>query len=149
MARPPKSRKICSPPKMRGFRPFGLPACETESLQLTLEEFESIKLANYEMLMQDQAAEQMNVSRPTFTRIYNKALQTIARAFVEGKSIVIVGGNYEFDKEWYRCKKCHKLIQGLENHTKCADCKMFGKDELVSLNQGTFNPEEIAGLYFE
>lgn len=135
MSRPPKSRKICHPPRMKGFRPFGLPACEMESLQLTFEEYESIKLVNYEMLMQEQAAEQMNVSRPTFTRIYNKALKTIAQAFVEGKSIAIDGGNYQFDKEWFRCKKCNKLIQGLENHTKCKDCKMFGRDELILLNQ--------------
>ena len=149
MARPQKSRKIYNPPKMKGFKPFGLPACETESLQLTFEEYESIKLVNYEMLMQEQAAEQMEVSRPTFTRIYNKALKTITQAFVEGKSIVIDGGNYQFEQEWFRCKKCHKLIQGLENHTKCKDCKMFGNDELVSLNQTHFHPEEIKGLYFE
>lgn len=135
MPRPQKSRKVYHPPRMKGFMPFGQPACEPESLQLTFEEFESIKLVNYDMLMQEQAAEQMNVSRPTFTRIYNKALKTIAQAFVEGKLISIGGGNYELDKEWYRCKKCHKLIQGLENHTRCKNCKLFGRDELILLNQ--------------
>ena len=135
MARPLKSRKICHPPTMRGFMPFGLPACEIETLQLTFEEYESIKLVNYEMLMQEQAAEQMNVSRPTFTRIYNKALKTITKAFVEGKSIVISGGNFQFEKEWFRCKKCHKLIEGIDNHIKCEGCNMFGSDELVRLNQ--------------
>jgi predicted DNA-binding protein (UPF0251 family) len=79
-------------------------------------------LGNYELLAQDVAASQMNVSRPTFTRIYNRALKQIAISFVEGKVIEIEGGNYELAKDWYRCKKCHKLIEGLENHSKCRDC---------------------------
>ena len=135
MPRPSKSRKISNPPIMKGFKPFGLPLCKIESVQLTLEEYESIRLANYEMLPQDLAAEQMNVSRPTFTRIYNKALKTIASAFIEGKAILIEGGNYDLDKEWFRCKKCHKLIEGLDNHVKCADCDIFGKEELILLNK--------------
>lgn len=135
MPRPRKSRKISNPPIMKGFKPFGLPLCKIESVQLTFEEYESIRLVNYEMLSQDQAAEQMNVSRPTFTRIYNKALVTIASAFVEAKAIIIEGGDYNFDKEWFRCKKCHKLIEGLDNHVKCANCDVFGSDELILLNR--------------
>jgi len=135
MPRPQKSRKVCNPPKMKGFKPFGIPLCETENVRLTFEEYESIKLISYDMLSQEQAAEQMNVSRPTITRIYNKALKTIAKAFVEGKAIVIEGGNYLFDADWFKCKKCHKLIEGLENHVKCENCELFGTNELISLNQ--------------
>jgi predicted DNA-binding protein (UPF0251 family) len=120
---------------MKGFKPFGLPLCKIESVQLTFEEYESIRLLNYERLSQDQAAEKMNVSRPTFTRIYNKALMTIGSAFVEAKAIVIEGGDYNLDKEWFRCRKCHKLIEGLDNHVKCADCDIFGRDELILLNK--------------
>jgi Zn finger protein HypA/HybF involved in hydrogenase expression len=76
----------------------------------------------------------MNVSRPTFTRIYNIALELIAKAFVEGKAIEIEGGNYELEKDWYRCKKCYKLIEGLENHFKCKDCTAYGENELIKLN---------------
>jgi predicted DNA-binding protein (UPF0251 family) len=122
---------------MKGFKPFGLPLCKIEAVKLTFEEYESIKLINYEMLSQDQAAEQMNVSRPTFTRIYNKALKTITKAFVEGKAIEIEGGDYELENEWFRCKKCYKLIEGIENHVKCENCQIFGTDELVLLNQNT------------
>jgi len=124
---------------MKGFKPFGLPLCKIESVKLTFEEYESIKLINYEMLSQDDASEKMNVSRPTFTRIYNKALKTIARAFVEGKAIEIEGGDYELENDWFRCKKCYKLIEGIDNHVKCENCLVFGTDELVLLNQ---NPIE-------
>jgi uncharacterized protein len=134
MSRPQKRRKICNPPKMRGFKPFGIKMCESEPVILKLEEFESIRLVNYEMMPQDAAAELMSVSRPTFTRIYNRALKQIARSFVEGKAIEIDGGNYQLENEWYKCKRCFKLIEGIENHSKCQNCSHFGNNELIRLN---------------
>jgi hypothetical protein len=86
------------------------------------------------MFPQDVAAKQMNISRPTFTRIYDKTLKLIAKSFIEGKVIDIVGGNFQFDKEWYRCKNCYRLIQGIENHTRCKDCTVYGYSELIKLN---------------
>jgi uncharacterized protein len=124
---------------MMGFKPFGMRQCKMEKVILKYEEFESIKLVDYDMLPQDQAALQMDVSRPTFTRIYNNALKTIAKAFVEGKAIEIEGGNYQFDQNWFRCKKCHKLIRGIENHIKCENCTFFSNNELIELNQNNPN----------
>ena len=122
---------------MKGFKPFGLPACKKERVVIKMEEYESVKLIDYDSLSHDQAAEQMNVSRPTFTRIYNSALKSIARAFVEGRSIEIEGGCYEFDSDWYRCRKCYRLINGLENHSKCKNCCNYGDVELIRLNQSS------------
>ena len=122
MARPHKMRKICTPPRMKGFKPFGMWMGENTPVTLKLEEYESIKLVNYDMLQQEEAAIHMNVSRPTFIRIYNMALKQIAKSFVEGKQIEIVGGSYELEKDWYRCKKCYNLIEGIENHVKCKNC---------------------------
>lgn len=101
---------------------------------MQFDEFEAIKLMNYENLSQTEAAHKMEVSQPTLTRIYSNGLAKIANAFVEGRSIIIEGGNYEFNKEWYKCKRCFKLIEGLENHIKCADCDRFGDNELIRLN---------------
>jgi len=119
---------------MVGFKPYGMPVCEIDPVILKLEEYESIRLVNYDKLPQDQAAIRMNVSRPTFTRIYNNALEQIAKALIEGKAIEIEGGNYEMDKDWYRCRKCFRLFEGLENHTKCKNCSLFGENELIKLN---------------
>jgi len=119
---------------MVGFKPYGMPLCKFEPVYLKFEEYESIRLINYSGLSQIQAAEQMNVSRPTFTRIYNKALKQIAKSFVEGKAIEIEGGNYQLDKDWYRCKKCYKLIDGLDKHSRCKNCTRFGENELIKLN---------------
>jgi predicted DNA-binding protein (UPF0251 family) len=134
MARPHKIRKVSNPPLMKGFKPFGMPLCETDVLQLSFEEYESFRLVNYKQLSQDEAADQMSVSRPTLTRIYNRALKIIAGAFAEGKAIEIIGGSYYMDSDWYRCKKCYKLINGLENHIKCENCNIFSDDELLRLN---------------
>jgi predicted DNA-binding protein (UPF0251 family) len=134
MARPQKSRKVLTPPLMQGFKPFGMPMCKAEPILMSFEEYECIRLINYDLLSQDAAAELMSVSRPTFTRIYNKALKNIAKAFIEGKAIVIEGGNYQFESEWFRCARCYKLIEGLENHTKCKNCPAYGNAELLSLN---------------
>lgn len=134
MARPQKCRNVFTPPKMVGFKPYGMSMCKIEPISLKFEEYESIRLINYENLSQNQASEKMNVSRPTFTRIYNKALKQIAKSFVEGKAIEIEGGNYQLDKDWYRCTKCYKLIEGLDKHSKCKNCTRFGENELIKLN---------------
>jgi uncharacterized protein len=136
MPRPVRNRKILCPPKMIGFKPFGMPLRDLEIIKLQYDEFESINLVNYQELAQEVAAEKMGVSRPTFTRVYNRALKKIAKAFVECMAIEIEGGNVEFDKQWYKCNKCFKLIEGLENHTKCIGCESFGNKELESLNEG-------------
>jgi uncharacterized protein len=127
---------------MKGFKPFGLPPCKKEKVTIKFEEYESIKLIDYDQLSQDQAAEKMNVSRPTFTRIYNKALKTVAKAFVEGRSIEIDGGCYQFESDWYRCQRCFKLIKGLENHSKCKNCCNYGVSELIYLGQGSSDSKE-------
>jgi len=135
MSRPFINRKICNPPQMTGFKPFGMSMCEIKSIKLQFDEYESIKMVNYENLSQDLASVKMNVSRPTFTRIYNNALKKIAKAFVDCLAIEIEGGQVEFEREWYKCKKCFKLIEGLENHVKCKNCKSYGENELININQ--------------
>lgn len=137
MPRPKQDRKISYPPLMQGFKPFGIPRRMLNSVTLLYDEYEAIRLLDYEGMNQDQAAVQMNVSRPTLTRIYEKARKTIAQALVEGNMIMIEGGNVQFDRAWYRCRRCYKLIGGLENHVHCKDCKTFNDEELIPIN----NPE--------
>ena len=138
MPRPKQDRKISIPPLMKGFKPFGIPRRMLSSVSLLYDEYEAIRLLDYEGMNQDQAAVQMNVSRPTLTRIYEKARKTIAQALVEGKMIMIEGGNVQFDRAWYRCRRCYKLIGGLENHEHCKDCNTFSDEELIPIN----NPDK-------
>lgn len=136
MPRPKQNRTISTPPIMLGYKPFGIPKSELESVTLLFDEYESIRLLDYQGLNQEQAAELMSVSRPTLTRIYENARKTIAEAFVMGKMIVIEGGEVQFDRQWFRCKRCHKLVDGLENHTRCRNCTSYNTDELTPINAG-------------
>jgi uncharacterized protein len=120
---------------MAGFKPFGMPLSELKAVKLQFDEHESINLVNYQNLPQEVAAEKMGISRPTFTRVYNRALKKIAKALVECMAIEIEGGHVEFEKQWFKCKKCFKLIDGLENHVRCQGCNSFGTNELVKLNK--------------
>lgn len=135
MPRPKQNRLICTPPIMEGYKPFGIPRNSLSSVSLHYDEYEAIRLLDYVGMNQEQAAEQMKVSRPTLTRIYEQARKTIAEAFVEGKMILIEGGEVHFDQQWYRCKRCFKLVAGLENHTRCKNCQSFGEDELIRINE--------------
>jgi uncharacterized protein len=120
---------------MLGYKPFGIPRRALESVSLLYDEYEAIRLLDYLGMNQEQAAEQMNVSRPTLTRIYENARKTVAEAFVKGKMILIEGGDVSFDKQWFRCKRCFKLVDGLENHTQCGNCTTFCQEELTPINE--------------
>ena len=67
---------------------------DVEENVLKVEELESIRLKDYLRLNQEEAAERMGVSQPTFHRILSEAHRKIAEAFIEGKVIRIEGGDY-------------------------------------------------------
>ena len=91
MARPKKSRVICSTPRHRHFAPI---ACPTqEAILLGSDEYEVLRLHDLEHLSQADVAAQMLVSRPTVTMLLGSVHEKIADALVNGKPIEIVDGN--------------------------------------------------------
>ena len=122
MPRPKRNRIINTPPKMEGFKPFGIPMSQLEPVILLYEEFESLRLCDYDGLTQEEAAECMGVSRPTFTRIYNKTRQKLAQAFVEAKAIIIEGGNFQTEDFWYKCNSCQQLNIVEQSLKRCNYC---------------------------
>jgi predicted DNA-binding protein (UPF0251 family) len=124
---------------MEGFKPFGVPMKDLEPVMFLYEEFESVRLADYENLTQEEAALRMGVSRPTFTRIYEKARKSIAKAFVEGKAILIQGGDYVTDDYWFRCLKCKEVIIAMKPIQQCRKCN---SDDIVLLNNNHKNGKD-------
>ena len=122
MARPVNRRSIEKPPIMEGFKPFGIPMRDLESVILLFEEYEAVRLADYLSLSHQEAAQQMNVSRPTFTRVYEKARRTLSTALVEGKALLIEGGNYQTNDCWNRCEQCSKLFVCSDEKAVCPFC---------------------------
>lgn len=123
MSRPKRKRLITSPPLMEGFKPFGVPIMELEPVILFFEEFETIRLLDFLGMTQAEAAREMAISRPTLTRIYEKARRNIAEAFVNGKVIFIEGGDYHTDEFWYRCEECHQFLIGEFEIKSCSFCQ--------------------------
>jgi predicted DNA-binding protein (UPF0251 family) len=89
MSRPKKERCIRCQPNALYFKPRGIPLIHLEEVNLSLDELEAIRLADYEGLYHEQAAEKMNISRPTFGRILNEARRKLAEVLVAGKSLKI------------------------------------------------------------
>lgn len=133
-------RRITMPPPMEGFKPFGIPMRELEPVVLLYEEYEAIRLADYENLTQEEAALKMNISRPTFTRLYDKARKNIARAFIEGKAIFIQGGTYITDNYWYRCYNCLETMITMKPVNHCRNCN---SDNIILLNTQQANAKKV------
>ncbi|MBD3223569.1 MAG: DUF134 domain-containing protein [Caldithrix sp.] len=129
-----RRRRVQTPPKYNNFKPSGVPRKLLSIITLTVDEYEAIRLADYEGMQHQEASEEMHISRPTFTRLIDKAHQKISIALTEGKELIIEGGNVDFDFNLYRCHDCGDLNQtdADELITACPDC-------------GSVNLEDYAG----
>ena len=92
MSRPPRQRFVTGRPAVTVYKPAGVRACELEWTQLTLDEFEAVRLVDGEDRSQEEVAARMGVSRPTVTRILASARSKIADVLVKGQALVIEGG---------------------------------------------------------
>jgi uncharacterized protein len=130
--RPKIIRKISVAPVASGFRPYGMVqnAKKKESLFLLYEEYEALRLCDYEKYTQEEASSFMNVSRPTLTRIYMSAREKIAQAFVEGRNIIIEGGKVCFDSEWYTCGSCNCFFNNPFKETQLEVCPLCGSRDI-------------------
>jgi predicted DNA-binding protein (UPF0251 family) len=99
-------RKIVEPPRFKGFKPTGCQYKASGKIELLFEEYEALKLSDYNLLNHHEACKMMGVSRPTYARVYESARRKIAKALVEGKEIITVLGNAYLDKNWFMCTKC-------------------------------------------
>lgn len=135
-------RKVLSPPVIKGFRPFGGIA-ESQTLtpvNLLFEEYEALRLCDYDMYNHHHASEIMGISRPTFTRIYAEARRKIARALVEGCTISIEGGKVYFDSDWYTCSDCHCYFNNPEKDKSVNACPLCGS---MNVNAAASDAESI------
>ncbi len=132
MRGPYRKRRIQRPPQFRNFKPSGIPRKYLDSIELTVDEFEAIRLADYLQKEHAEAAEMMAISRPTFTRLIARARQKLASAIIEGLELVIVGGNIDFEHTLYRCNDCGEVIQEPAD-TQDEDCPGCGSNNVEDL----------------
>ena len=127
MARPRNCRRVNSMPASNYFKPRGIPLSMLDEVILTVDEFEAIRLADLDSLYQEQAAQDMKVSRPTFGRIIESAHKKVAEALVKGKALKIEGGEFEMASiRKFKCDDCQhswELPYGTGRPEGCPSCK--------------------------
>ena len=91
--RPKKYRIVKIDPKISKFSPRGRPG-RPDEVELKMDEFEALRLADYQGLGQTEAAKSMRISQQTFSRILNRARKLVAKGITTGSAIRIQGGQY-------------------------------------------------------
>jgi predicted DNA-binding protein (UPF0251 family) len=82
-----------------------------ESIEMTVEEYESIRLMDLEEMDQNGCAEFMGIARSTFQRIYSEARKKMAESLVNGKVLVIEGGSYTLCSHNRGTRHCGRLCK--------------------------------------
>lgn len=103
MARPYKARRVCSLPEVDVFGPINRNI--EAQVELTLEEYETIRLIDLLDCTQEECARQMGVARTTVQAVYNSARKKLADCLVNGRRLEIRGGNYRICPESGNCCK--------------------------------------------
>jgi len=126
MARPFRCRCVRCMPGTNYFKPRGVPLTSLEEVNLTVDEFEAIRLADLEGLYQEESAKKMEISRQTFANIVNSAHKKIAEAIVKVKAIKIEGGVYKMAEmrkfSCYDCKHEWDIPYGTGRPRECPQC---------------------------
>jgi uncharacterized protein len=89
MPRPCKLRRIRGRPNASYFKPAGTRMIDLEEITLNLSEFEAVRLIDLEETSQEKAAQQMQISQPTLSRILKSARKKLSDAIIKGKAIKI------------------------------------------------------------
>jgi len=134
MPRRRRLRKVVAPPGFRGYKPYGNSKNSIEFIDLLYEEYEAIKLADFDLMNHKEASELMGVSRPTFARIYESARRKIAKALVETKEIRTMYGNAWMDKNWFVCNDCHARFT-IPKSIKSSGCAICSSENIELLKK--------------
>ncbi len=89
MPRPRLRRRIGFSPAATCFKPQGIPARDLETVSLSHDEAEALRLKDLENLDQTACAERMHISQSTFQRTLAAARKKVSEAIISGKALLI------------------------------------------------------------
>lgn len=127
MPRPRKRRRVWHEPQPVIFKPVGITLDKLEAVTLLHEELEALRLIDLEGHYQEDAAEQMSVSRSTIQRIITAARKKVTQALVIGTALKIEGGTFRVPAAYWQCNTCAHLWEvkhgsGEGQATHCPSC---------------------------
>lgn len=125
-------------PSCRCFVPD--PKNDTEMIKLQFEELQALKLKDIGIMDQGECAKAMGLSRQTFQRILLSARQKIASALVEGRTILIEGGNFMLKNRVFECLGCGNVWEV----EPCTDGGKHGY-EIVCPKCGSLSKAKLEG----
>jgi len=137
MPRPTKGRRVDFIPEVTFFAPAGgCHRAQQEEVTITIEEAEAIRLKDLEELQQEDCAQRMQISRPTFHHVLEAARKKVADALVNGKAIRISGGNYQMTNRYFKCcndgHQWHTPFKGAEGEPM-PTCPMCQSDNTQAI----------------
>ena len=124
MPRPQYNRIVHEPPIYSDFKPVGVRAHDLKQIILTLDEFEAFRLADQQGFSHAMAADEMEISRSTFSRLIEKARKKIADFIIKGGVLTIGGGSVHFRVNIIQCRDCGHMFKVKFEHdiTECPEC---------------------------
>jgi len=146
MSRPRKNRSIFEPPLFSDFKPVGVFSRYLKGITLRLDEFEAFRLADFIGMTHEEAAAEMDISRPTFTRLIETARKKVAEMIIEGKRLTIGGGEIHFRNNLIRCSDCGHIFR-ININQNVAECPVCHSTRLINL-AGGFGHGRCCGQYF-
>lgn len=124
MPRPQYNRIINEPPIYSHFKPTGVRSQDVKQIILSLDEFEAFRLADQLGYSHAQAADEMEISRSTFSRLIQKARKNIADFIIQGGVLTIGGGSVHFRVNILQCRDCGHMfkVKFEDQISECPEC---------------------------
>ncbi|MEG0018780.1 MAG: DUF134 domain-containing protein [Hydrogenoanaerobacterium sp.] len=85
-----------------------------DAVVMPVDEYEAIRLIDHEGFTQEECAAYMKIARTTVQQIYNDARKKLSVALVDGKPLIISGGEY-------------RLCDGAEAYCGCGGCRRHSR----------------------
>ncbi|MCG3720938.1 DUF134 domain-containing protein [Vibrio cincinnatiensis] len=89
MARPKIPRQICGFPAQSCFKPNGIPMAQLEAVSIQADEFEALRLVDYQGMQQQEAAIVMGISRQTLANLVKSARRKVSDCLLHGKALLM------------------------------------------------------------
>lgn len=116
MPRTKMQRRVCELPRFVKFSSTGAEDSGGDAVVMSVEEYEAIRLIDREGMTQEECAKYMQVARTTVQQIYADARKKLAELLVEGRPLLIAGGDY-------------RLCDGNGRQCGCCRCRRHGRPD--------------------